>query len=65
MRAPSVENFSGNFRNSTTSVSSCFASSTPATSSNVTVGLLPMNMRARLFPKDSAWLFVPWACLIM
>ena len=61
MRAPRVENFSGYFRNSTTSVSSCFASSTPATSSKVTVGLLPMNIRARLFPNDRAWLFVPCA----
>src|SRR5205814_2362270 len=65
IRAPSELNFSGYFRNSTTSVSSCLASSTPATSSNVTVGLLPMNIRARLFPKLRAWLFVPWACRIM
>jgi hypothetical protein len=65
MRAPTVENFSGYFRNSTTSWSSCLASSTPATSSNVTVGLLPTNIRARLFPNDSAWLFVPCACRIM
>ncbi len=40
MRAPSAANFSGYFRNSTTSVSSCFASSTPATSAKVTVGLV-------------------------
>jgi len=29
------------------------------------VGLLPVNMRARLFPKFMAWLFEPWACRIM
>ena len=65
MRAPTLENFSGYLRNSTTSWSSCLASSTPATSSNVTVGLLPTNMRARLFPNERAWLFVPCACRIM
>ena len=65
MRAPRAANFSGNFRNSTTSCSSCFASSTPATSAKVTVGLLAMNIRARLFPNESAWLFVPCACRIM
>jgi hypothetical protein len=61
IRAPRLENFSGYLRNSTTSESSCFASSTPATSSKVVVGLLPMNMRARLLPNESAWLFVPCA----
>jgi len=61
MRAPSVENFSGYLRNSTTSASSVFASSTPATSSKVVEGLLPTNMRARLLPNDIAWLFVPCA----
>ena len=65
MRAPSAENFSGYFRNSTTSGSSCFASSTPATSANVMVGLLPMNIRARDLPNESAWLLLPWACRIM
>ncbi|KAH0973689.1 hypothetical protein GBA52_025845 [Prunus armeniaca] len=34
--APTAENFSGVFKNSTISWKSCFASSTPATSSNVT-----------------------------
>ena len=58
-------NFSGYLRNSTTSVSSCFASSTPATSSKVTTVLLPRNMRARLLPKLIAWLLVPWAWRIM
>ena len=65
MRAPRVLNFSGNFRNSTTSWSSVLASSTPATSLNVTTCLLPRNIRARLLPNDRAWLFVPWACRIM
>ena len=54
-------NFSGYFRNSTTSWSSVLASSTPATSWNVTTVLLPRNMRARLLPKLSAWLLVPCA----
>ena len=58
-------NFSGYFRNSTTSVSSCFASSTPATSAKVTTVLLPRNMRARLLPKLMAWLLVPCAWRIM
>ena len=40
IRAPRVLNFSGNLRNSTTSWSSVFASSTPATSANVTMVLL-------------------------
>ena len=65
MRAPSELNFSGYFRNSTTSWSSVLASSTPATSAKVTTVLLPRNIRARLLPKLSAWLFVPWAWRIM
>ena len=65
IRAPSELNFSGYFRNSTTSVSSCFASSTPATSLKVTTVLLPRNMRARLLPKLIAWLLVPCAWRIM
>ena len=65
IRAPSELNFSGYFRNSTTSWSSVLASSTPATSANVTTVLLPRNIRARLLPKLRAWLLVPWACLIM
>ena len=65
MRAPSELNFSGYFRNSTTSWSSVLASSTPATSANVTTVLLPRNIRARLLPKLRAWLLVPWAWRIM
>ena len=65
MRAPSELNFSGYLRNSTTSWSSVLASSTPATSLNVTTVLLPRNIRARLLPNDRAWLLVPWAWRIM
>jgi hypothetical protein len=65
MRAPSELNFSGNLRNSTTSWSSILASSTPATSENVTTVLLPRNIRARLLPKLIAWLLLPWAWRIM
>ncbi len=54
MRAPSEMNFSGSRRNSTISANSSLASSAPATSSNVTVGLSPANIRARLLPKLSA-----------
>ncbi len=65
MRAPSAANFSGNLRNSTISCSSSFASSTPATSTNVTVTLVPVNMRARLLPKLIACEFEPCAWRIM
>ncbi len=54
IRAPRATNFSGYLRNSTISCNSCLASSTPATSANVTVCLLPINMRARLLPNDMA-----------
>ncbi len=56
---------SGYLRNSTTSASSSLASSTPATSAKVTVGLLPVNSRARLLPNEIAWLLLPCACRIM
>ena len=61
MRAPSAANFSGYFRNSTTSTSSSFASSAPATSMNVTVTLAPVKSRARLLPKLIACEFDPCA----
>ena len=61
MRAPSAANFCGSLRNSTTSCSSSLASSQPATSAKVTVGLSPVNMRARLLPKAKAWLPAPCA----
>ena len=54
MRAPSAANFSGYLRNSTTSTSSSLASSTPATSENVTEGRLAVKSRARLLPNDMA-----------
>ena len=60
MRAPRATNFSGYLRNSTISVSSCFASSTPATSAKVTAGLSPAIIRARLRPNDIAWLLPLW-----
>ena len=50
MCAPRERNRSGYLRNSTTSCSSVFDSSMPATSAKVTVGRLPENMRARLRP---------------
>ena len=61
MRAPSEANFCGSLRNSTTSWSSCLDSSAPATSAKVTVGLSPVNIRARLLPKENAWLPAPCA----
>ena len=65
MRAPSAVNLSGNLRKSTISFSSCFASSTPATSWNVTRGLSPASIRARLRPKLMAWLLPDWVCRSM
>ncbi len=56
MRAPTAVNLSGYLRNSTISDSSCLASSTPATSAKVMAGLSPVSSRARLRPKDIAWL---------
>ena len=52
--APRAMNLSGSRRNSTTSASSCLASSTPATSSKVTLGVSPVIRRARLRPKAMA-----------
>ncbi len=65
MRAPRARNFSGCLRNSTISWSSCLASSTPATSVNVTVGLAPLASRARLRLKLKAWLLAPLAPRMM
>ncbi|MBA7711781.1 hypothetical protein ES703_120747 [subsurface metagenome] len=61
MRAPRVWNFSRDLRKSTTSCTSCLASSIPATSSKVTVGVLAGNNRARLRPKLIACLLAPCA----
>ena len=65
MCAPSARKRSGYLRNSTTSCNSVLDSSTPATSENMTVGRLPVFMRARLLPNPSAWLLLPCACRIM
>ncbi len=61
IRAPKDRNFAGDLRKSTSSWSSCFASSTPATSAKVTVGLLAETNWALLLPKLSAWLLAPCA----
>ena len=52
MRPPSLRYFSGCRRKSTTSVSSAFASSMPATSSNVTRSAEGLYRRARERPND-------------
>jgi len=60
MRAPTWTNFSGSRRNWTTSANSSLASSTPATSSKVTVGrLASVRLRARLRPKPKMLLPPP------
>src|SRR5881392_1768745 len=48
---PSFWNFPGVFKNSTTSTRSFLASSTPATSANVVLGLSSSTTFARLLPK--------------
>ena len=65
IRAPRAANLSGYFRNSTTSCSSSLASSTPATSANVTDGRLLVKSRALLLPNDIACELLPWFCRIM
>ena len=50
--APSFLNFSGSFRKCITSCNSSFDSSHPATSANVTLGLLSRNNFALLLPND-------------
>ncbi len=54
MRPPSLVNFFGSFRKAMISSSSSFASSTPATSSNVTLCWFSVRSFARLLPKDMA-----------
>ena len=54
IRAPRAAKRSGNLRNSTTSCSSCFASTAPATSLNVTLGRFAVTTRALLLPNDIA-----------
>ena len=58
---PKRWNFGGSFRNSTTSSSSCFASSMPATSSKVTRPVFSVSSRALLLPKPIA--LPPPACI--
>ena len=58
MRPPSFWNFCGSLRNSMISWSSSFASSTPATSLNVTFFCVLDDSFARLLPNDRA-LFPP------
>ena len=55
MRAPSCWNFLGFSRNSLISCSSSTASSTPATSLNVTLGESALTRLARLLPKLMTW----------
>ncbi len=52
--APMAANFSGCLRNSTTSMSSCLASSTPAASLKRTRGRSKVILRARLFRNEKA-----------
>ncbi len=54
MRPPSFWNFDGSRRNSTSSATSSFASSTPATSAKVTWFWFSSSMRARDLPKENA-----------
>ena len=58
---PSFWNFGGSFRNSMISRSSSLASSTPATSLNVTLFCFSEMRRARALPKESA--FAPPPCI--
>ena len=51
---PSFWNLPGSLRKSTISPTSCFASSTPATSAKVTLTWSSPRSRARLLPKDMA-----------
>ncbi len=58
---PSLTNFAGSFRKSTTSASSSLASSQPATSAKVTRLALAESPRARALPKERALLPPIWA----
>src|SRR5438093_11110905 len=60
-RPPRRWNFCGSFRKSMISSSSCFASSQPATSANVTFGLSPASSLAFDFPNAKARL--PPCCI--
>ena len=65
IRAPKSLNFFGCFRNSTTSSSSCFASSAPATSLKLTFTLSAPLSRARLLPNDITRPPPPCVCCMM
>ena len=62
MRPPRRVNFFGSLRNSTTSSSSIFASSIPATSAKVTLTWFSFKSLARLRPKDIALPPPTWSC---
>ena len=61
---PNLLNFLGSFKNSTTSSTSSFASSTPATSLNVTLPLTSFIILALDLPKPIAPPLPPCICLI-
>ena len=61
---PSLWYFLGSFKNSTTSSNSSLASSTPATSANVTLPLISFIILALDFPKPIAPPFPPCICRI-
>ena len=61
---PNLLNFLGSFKNSTTSSTSSFASSTPATSLNVTLPLTSFIILAFDLPKPIAPPLPPCICLI-
>ncbi len=60
IRAPRSLNFLGDFKNSTTSSSSCFASSAPATSLKDILTFSSPYILARLLPNDITRLPPPW-----
>ena len=61
---PSLENFFGSFKNSTTSSNSCLASSIPATSSKVTLPTASFSNFALDLPKPIALPPPPCICLM-
>src|SRR3990167_10537021 len=63
VRAPIARYFSGCFKKSTTSCSSCLASSTPATSAKVTLDISRVNCLARDWPKEKTLDAPSLACL--
>ena len=64
--APSFSYCLGFFKNSTTSPNSSFASTQPATSSNVTLGISDVHILALLFPKLNIDFIPPFpACILL